>query len=58
MNWKKSSRCANDEYCVEVSLGVHEHHVRDAKNIAGPHLTLSTPAWAAFISAIRTGDIS
>ncbi|MFE0763552.1 DUF397 domain-containing protein [Streptomyces smyrnaeus] len=54
--WVKSSYSSNDgPQCVEVAAAPGTVHVRDSKNVAGPHLTVAPTTWAAFVSyaAIR-----
>ncbi|MDW8810546.1 DUF397 domain-containing protein [Streptomyces scabiei] len=56
--WFKSSHSDNEGGdCVEVALSNARLtvHVRDSTNPTGPALTLSAPAWAAFISAGQPG---
>ncbi|MCC9707250.1 DUF397 domain-containing protein [Streptomyces sp. MNU76] len=56
--WFKSSY-SDDEGgdCVEVALSEARLtvHVRDSKDPTGPTLTLTAPAWRAFVSAGRPG---
>jgi hypothetical protein len=43
--------------CVEVAeLGNGHRAVRDSKDPAGPVLTFTAAAWAAFTTGIRSGD--
>lgn len=52
-DWHKSSYSGSEGGdCVEVATCPHAIHVRDSKNPAGPALTLSAPAWAAFITNV------
>ncbi|MFJ4188823.1 DUF397 domain-containing protein [Kitasatospora sp. NPDC089509] len=54
--WRKSSHSNNDGgMCVEVD-DARPGRVRDSKDPDGPRLTFSSPAWQAFITAIRTGE--
>ncbi|KAB7836902.1 DUF397 domain-containing protein [Streptomyces mobaraensis] len=52
--WRKSSYSgAQGEMCLEIA----DHHpglipVRDSKTPTGPTLTIPTPAWSAFITAL------
>ncbi|MET9434139.1 DUF397 domain-containing protein [Streptomyces sp. NPDC006551] len=52
LEWFKSSfsSSSNGEDCVEVATTPGTVHVRDSKNIPGPHLDLAPSAWAAFVS--------
>ena len=56
--WFKSSYSDNEGGdCVEVALPDARLtvHVRDSKDPTGPTLTLTAPAWVAFISAGQPG---
>ncbi|MEV0647973.1 DUF397 domain-containing protein [Phytomonospora sp. NPDC050363] len=60
--WRKSSRSSNGTaQCVEVApTAPATVAVRDSKNSAGhdyPVLTLTTPAWSAFLADLRTGRL-
>ncbi|MGW2260405.1 DUF397 domain-containing protein [Streptomyces sp. NPDC001780] len=50
--WFKSSYSSgNDgESCVEVATTPGTVHVRDSKNVEGPHLALAPNAWAGFVT--------
>lgn len=54
--WRKSSRSNNGEHtdCVEVALNSSTALVRDSKNQA---LTIVVPGWAAFLDAVKRGDL-
>ncbi|EMF02213.1 hypothetical protein H340_01894 [Streptomyces mobaraensis NBRC 13819 = DSM 40847] len=51
--WRSSSYSMGEDKCLEVS---DEHPglipVRDSKTPTGPTLTIPTPAWSAFITAL------
>lgn len=51
--WFKSSYSGTDgDNCVEVAVsseGVAAVHVRDSKDVALPHLSVSRAAWASFV---------
>ncbi|MBO8201454.1 DUF397 domain-containing protein [Streptomyces smyrnaeus] len=52
--WVKSSYSSDDgPDCVEVAFP-GTVHVRDSKNVAGPQLTVTPTAWAAFVSYAAT----
>ncbi|MGW9117675.1 DUF397 domain-containing protein [Streptomyces sp. NPDC055663] len=52
LKWLKSSysdsSSGND--CVEVATAPGTVHVRDSKNVTGPRLTVTSAAWADFVS--------
>ncbi|MCZ1007345.1 DUF397 domain-containing protein [Streptomyces lydicus] len=51
--WHKSSYSGSaGGDCVEVATCPHAVHVRDSKDPDGPALTLSAPAWTAFIANV------
>ncbi|MGY0485940.1 DUF397 domain-containing protein [Streptomyces sp. WG-D5] len=56
LNWFKSSYSAEGE-CLEVAPGPTAVHIRDSKQPhtpdPGPMLTVTAPAWTAFLSALR-----
>jgi hypothetical protein len=56
--WRKSTRSNSAGACVEVAdnlPGVVA--VRDSKDQAGPALTFAPGKWAAFLSAIKAGQL-
>nr|WP_233533639.1 DUF397 domain-containing protein [Kitasatospora sp. SolWspMP-SS2h] len=59
--WTKSSYSANGGQCVEPALNLVQVHgivpVRDSKDPEGPALVFPTAAWAAFASAVRSGEL-
>lgn len=51
--WFKSSHSAgSNNDCVEVRITGTRVGVRDSKNPDGPHLTLPTSAWTAFLAEL------
>ncbi|MFJ9445919.1 DUF397 domain-containing protein [Kitasatospora sp. NPDC101235] len=58
--WHKSSYSAQANDCVETGLVVSSGGVavRDSKDPQGPALAFPTDAWTAFITAIKTGELS
>jgi hypothetical protein len=52
--WRVSSK-SNGTNCVEVAHSETVILVRDTKNRDQGMLSVSTPAWKAFIKAIQTG---
>ncbi|MFJ8112626.1 DUF397 domain-containing protein [Streptomyces sp. NPDC096132] len=48
--WRKSTHSdGGGGECLEVATCPHTIHIRDSKHPTGPHLTLSSPAWAEFL---------
>ncbi|MFF3393012.1 DUF397 domain-containing protein [Streptomyces sp. NPDC002669] len=41
--------------CVEVAACPTAVHVRDSKNVPGPHFDVAPGAWAAFVSSAQRG---
>jgi hypothetical protein len=61
-NWVKSTYSDDENAnCVEwVPTRALDHGtipVRDSKTRDTPHLTLSSPAWTAFVSAVKVSAI-
>ncbi|MFT9666845.1 DUF397 domain-containing protein [Streptomyces rhizosphaericola] len=50
--WFKSSYSdsSNPNDCVEVATTPGTVHVRDSKDVHGPHLALTPTAWLGFVS--------
>ena len=58
VTWRKSRHSNNGGNCVEVGDGLtHAVPVRDSKDPAGPALVFEPAAWAAFVAAIRDGEL-
>ncbi|CAM5363999.1 MULTISPECIES: DUF397 domain-containing protein [Streptomyces] len=59
--WFKSSYSDNGGACIEVATNLITSHgvipVRDSKNPDGPHLTLSTDAWAGLVEFARRSAV-
>jgi hypothetical protein len=55
--WFKSSYSGgnNGESCVEIAVAPGAVHVRDSKDIRLPQLTLTSTAWADFVSYAAGG---
>ncbi|MFE2929787.1 DUF397 domain-containing protein [Streptomyces sp. NPDC059278] len=54
--WRKSSYSSGGGgECVEVATCPATVHVRDSKNVQGPHLDVAPGAWAAFVTYARQG---
>jgi hypothetical protein len=50
VKWSKSSYSGGQgEACVEVTACPGAVHIRDSKDIAIPALTVTAPAWPAFV---------
>nr|BFD95841.1 hypothetical protein KitaXyl93_72010 [Kitasatospora sp. Xyl93] len=55
--WRKSTYSGGQNGCVEVADGfAGVMPVRDSKDPSGPALLFSSPAWQAFVTAVRTGE--
>jgi Domain of unknown function (DUF397) len=55
--WRKSSRSASGEQCVEI---YHTHEcvlARDSKTPSGPTLACSHTEWTTFLDAIKNGKL-
>ena len=52
--WRKSKLSTANGQCVEVRARRGGVAVRDSKHPGGPHLTLTSAAWAAFLAEIKT----
>ncbi|MEV8327019.1 DUF397 domain-containing protein [Kitasatospora sp. NPDC056731] len=56
-HWVKSSHSTDGGQCVEVAPDFPSvMPVRDSKDPHGPALLFPTPAWQAFVTAVRTGE--
>ncbi|MEB8342614.1 DUF397 domain-containing protein [Streptomyces endophyticus] len=57
LDWFKSSYSGGQGECLEVAPGPTTIHIRDSKQPhtpdPGPAVTVTAPAWAAFLSALR-----
>lgn len=52
LEWVKSSYSdsSNSNECVEVATAPDAVHVRDSKNVQGPHLAVTPAAWVGFVA--------
>lgn len=58
-SWRKSSRSAGQEECVEVADLTKGHRaVRDSKNPTGPALIVLPAEWTAFTTAIHNDEFA
>ncbi|MFJ9826801.1 DUF397 domain-containing protein [Streptomyces sp. NPDC101160] len=50
--WFKSSYSSSSEgdSCVEIATTPTAIHIRDSKNLPGPHLAVTPAAWAGFVT--------
>ncbi|MEU3075916.1 DUF397 domain-containing protein [Streptomyces laurentii] len=59
--WFKSSYSNTGGSCVEVATNLVASRgivpVRDSKDVAGPVLDVSTPAFVSFVSGVKAGDL-
>ncbi|MFJ2577432.1 DUF397 domain-containing protein [Kitasatospora aureofaciens] len=58
--WRKSTHSGGSDGCVEVADGATGVTgmlpVRDSKDPGGPVLHFPSPAWQAFVTAVRAGE--
>lgn len=54
--WRKSSRSAAGNACIEITGQGGRQAVRDSKDPAGPVLRFSPTQWGAFTAAISRGQ--
>ncbi|MER7754457.1 DUF397 domain-containing protein [Kitasatospora sp. NPDC097643] len=55
--WRKSTYSNGGGQCIEVADGfTGVMPVRDSKDPDGPVLLFSSPAWQAFVTAVRAGE--
>lgn len=50
LTWQKSTYSEEGSACVEIATTPTAVHIRDSKNVRGPHLTLEPATWADFLS--------
>ena len=54
--WFKSSYSGSQgDSCVEVAVTEQAIHVRDSKDIGGPHLTIGPDEWVRFVRFAACG---
>lgn len=52
--WRKSSRSANNSYCVEVALTSQVVGVRDTKDRDGGTLVFDRQQWTSFLAGLKS----
>jgi hypothetical protein len=56
--WRKSSHSGGQQGdCVELARLGAEVGVRDSKNVAAGHLTVSAQTFGALVARVKTGDL-
>ncbi|MFF7097003.1 DUF397 domain-containing protein [Streptomyces rubradiris] len=56
--WHKSSYSGgSNAECLEVARGHAHVPVRDSKTVPGPAVLFSVNGWAAFVSAVKKGQL-
>ncbi|GDY33265.1 DUF397 domain-containing protein [Gandjariella thermophila] len=60
VEWRKSTRSgdANQSAYVEVAFSGPAAAIRDSKAPANPPLVLPLPAWHAFLTSTKRGDLN
>jgi hypothetical protein len=56
--WQKSSYSTDKANCVEVAVSADAVAVRDSKAPDAGTLLLTPRAWAAFVAALRAGELT
>lgn len=55
-DWRKSSYSSGEGgACIEVATSPATIHIRDSKNITGPHVDVAPAAWSAFVAYASWG---
>ena len=58
ISWRKSSVSTGQNDCVEVASTSTMILIRDSKNPADGHLTVTTRTWESFITSIRNDGLA
>ncbi|MFJ9179679.1 DUF397 domain-containing protein [Streptomyces sp. NPDC102360] len=53
LHWFKSSYSSDQGECVEAATRPATIHIRDSKQPHAPALTVTAPAWTAFLATLR-----
>lgn len=57
VTWRKSSRSSGNNNCVEIAGLEEAIAVRDSKDPHGAAFVFDPPAWSAFLTAVKTGEL-
>jgi hypothetical protein len=55
--WRKSSHSGNQGDCVELARLGAEVGVRDSKNVAAGHLTVSAQTFGTLVARVKAGEL-
>ncbi|MCZ9346205.1 DUF397 domain-containing protein [Streptomyces sp. TRM76130] len=55
--WRRSSRCGNENECVEVAVRMGRVLARDSKTPARASLRFAASAWTHFLYAVTQGEL-
>ncbi|WP_374192276.1 DUF397 domain-containing protein [Streptomyces griseoaurantiacus] len=55
--WRRSSRCGNENECVEVAVVRGWVLARDSKGLARPALMFTADVWSVFLDAVGAGEL-
>ncbi|MFI2640441.1 DUF397 domain-containing protein [Streptomyces sp. NPDC018610] len=53
LHWRKSTYSGDSSNCIEIAPTPTAIHIRDSKDGAAPHLTVTPSAWADFLRLAR-----
>lgn len=57
MNWRKSRRSPDNNYCIEAATSPGTVAVRDSKHPSGEQLQVSPRRWRVFVAAVRSRSV-